>query len=191
MLEHVKGRFVATAGLAILFLSQSLSVSLEGTSIYRSNLSEMSRTAQSIYRVRTVSMDVIEAHKFVWTALKVQVIDTLKGETPESDFITVHLPGGAIKNGPVVRVYKAPQFDLQREYVIFVDRNFRGDQFNILTSWASYLVSRDEQTGEIYVMESAPDSHSVRSSSYRALSNSVVGTRSYGSFVTEIVQSLD
>jgi len=164
---------------------------LEASSLYQSNLSDMSRTAQSIYRVRTISKNTIEANGFVWTALKVQVIDTLKGETPGSDFITVHLPGGALKNGSIVRVLQAPEFDLHKEYVVFVDRYFRGNQFNVLTSWASYLISTDEQTGENYVVESVPESRSVRSASYRALSHSVVRARSYGSFVAEILKSLD
>jgi hypothetical protein len=125
----MKKRKRTVAALAAVMLSAALCA--QGTTIVRMDLDELTRAASVVVRVRCVSNEARSEHGTLWTVTTFDVLETLKGSTPQR--IAVRLVGGRAGNVRV-RVEGVPRFAADEEAYLFLEPNRLGEL--TVTSWA-------------------------------------------------------
>lgn|GEM_PF-5039466 len=181
--------------LLLSVFSQSLFfvVPAGASSLLDTSVPALSRKANFIARVKVLSTDVVKKQGFIWTGVNVEIFETFKGRTPSFNQMTVYIPGGKLAKAGgdyEIKVAGAPQLRVGSDYVLFIDHNLKSEGFNLLTNWASYLVSRDSSTGQKYVVS---EGERIRRPRMRALSASTAenNIQTYDSFASSIYEGLN
>lgn len=153
---------------AVLGFSLLLSSFLEAASIEDRNVESLSDSSKNVYRVEIVSQNSIDHKGFPLTKLTAKILETFKGYEPNTETVNFFLPGGQSPLKKSRRVYLSgtPHFKTGGEYIIFLSKVPSALEMNRLEAWEAFAVSKDESSGERYVvrMREAQDIQSFRKS---------------------------
>lgn len=167
-----------------------VSASVGATSLRERPVSDLSRDAREIYRVKILGTNFVKAKGQVWTEYEAQVLEAFKGDTPSARRVRLHMPGG-LDGDKGLRIMGLPRMEVGHEYIVFLEDPLRLEGLHRLTDWSAYVVGRDQE-GRRYVQSAhvaEKASHSHEHSSARFALNR--GTRSYDSFIEDVFLHMD
>lgn len=175
--------FTSWVGTLILW-----GTSVEATSILKRPVSDLSREAREIYRVRIQAWEYKSIRGELWTEYKAQVLEAFKGDTPSGELILLHLPGG--KEGKRhSKILGLPSIQKDQEYVVFLQDSVRASGVHRLVGWSAFVVGKD-QLGQRYVMSvGSSDRSHARSTALQSAEYSNI--RPYEAFVEDVFLHMD
>jgi hypothetical protein len=114
------------------------------TTFVRMDLRALARSAEIIARVRCTDSQIRRERGEIWTFDDLAVLETFKGAPANT--LQIRLPGGSIGH-VTTRIDGVPQFTINEEAVLFIEKNSAGDYS--ITSWAqgTFRVRRDAAGG--------------------------------------------
>lgn len=176
------GRFLFSIISSLLTSATIFAASVEEVPV-----SELGQKSDWVGRATVVHTETVELSNFVYTRVTFEVSESIKGS--DVDQKVVYVPGGRLSNGKVMKVAGVRQVEKDKEYLIFVKRDYELN-VNVMTAWTSYLVMKDVRTGARFVRTGEHTLIGKRGGS-RAFTAASSQILAYEDVVTDIVSGLD
>lgn len=115
-----KRRLLALASLAVMVVA-AVGATSQASTFLREDIPSLTRGSESVIQARVLEMrsEWNAEHTYIFTHVTLKVLRSFSGN--DSGTVVVRVPGGTV-DGYTVQMHGAPEFKLNQNVVVFLDR---------------------------------------------------------------------